>query len=96
VSASLALLAAALLAWPSVATARRQRLRALLPTDTSARPRRTPSGPPGVRRRWTEAVAGGLATYLLLGGGPPAGLLAAGVVAGLERLHRSAGAAAGP
>jgi pilus assembly protein TadC len=95
VSASLALLAAGMLAWPSVATARRQRLSALLPTDTSARPRRTPSGPPGVRRRWTEAVAGGLAAYLLLGGGLLAGLLAAGVVVGLERLLRRSGAPPG-
>jgi Flp pilus assembly protein TadB len=86
------LLAGALLTWPSSAAARRDRLRALLPTP--AAPRRTPGGPPGVGRRRVEALTGGLAAYLLLGGGLPAALLAAGVVAGLDRLLRRSGAPA--
>ncbi|GAB4082464.1 type II secretion system F family protein [Modestobacter muralis] len=85
-------LAAALLAWPSAATARRDRLRALLPAPAVDRPRRTSGAPPGPGRRWAEAVAGGLAAFLLLGGGLPAALVAAGVVAGLERLLRRSGA----
>ena len=92
-STPLVLLAAALLTWPSAATARRQRLRALLPDP--GRPPRVPGGPPSVRRRWSEAAVGGLAAYLLLGGGLPAALLAAGVVAGLERLLRRSGAPSG-
>lgn len=91
-AAAAALLAAGLLTWPSAATARRDRLRALLPATVADRPRRTPGGPPSAGRRWAEAVAGGLAAFLLLGGGLPAALVATGAVAGLERLLRRSGA----
>jgi Type II secretion system (T2SS), protein F len=91
-AAAAAALAAAVLLWSPPGSARRHRLRALLPA--TARPMSrwrvhwTPGGPPGPARRWTEAGVGAVGVFLLCGGGPVAALAGVGAAVGLERLLR--------
>jgi Flp pilus assembly protein TadB len=90
-------LATALLLWVPPGSSRRQRLRAVLPTLAPIRSawwsRWAPSGPPGTVRRWAEASGGAVAAFLLLGGGPGAGLAGIGAGLALERLLGRLGAA---
>jgi Flp pilus assembly protein TadB len=83
----LVLLAAAALLWSPPGDSRRTRLLALRPAPTRP-PRRRQDEPPSPARRWAEAGAAGLAAWALLGGGLPAALAGAGVVAAVERLLR--------
>ena len=93
-AAVLALLAGALAVWVPPDAGLRHRVRVLAGAHASParRPSLAPGGPPGARRRWAEAVLAGAASFLVLGGGPVAGVVAVGVTAGVERLLRRAGA----
>jgi pilus assembly protein TadC len=90
-----AALAAALLLWVPPGAVQRRRLRAVVPSAGAQRAawaRWAPTGPPGPRRRWAEAVAAGVAVFLVLGGGLGAALAGAAAAAALERVLRRSGA----
>jgi pilus assembly protein TadC len=88
-------LAALLLLWVPPGSARRQRLRAVVPSGDPVPAwwsRWAPSGPPGPRRRWAEAAGVSGAVFLLLGGDLVAALAGLGAGVALERVLRRSGA----
>jgi pilus assembly protein TadC len=91
-TAALALLAVALLAWPSPAQAVSRRLRSVSPRPAASR-RLRGAGRSG--RRWVLAAGPGLALAVLVGGpgGAAAGVLAAAVAVPLLKRRERAGAA---